>query len=449
MRTEFFRRPRALALAGAALTLALVTACGGGGGATTPGAAAPEQTDSGGAITIWVDPPRVPAAEAWKKANPDIPTTINQIDGTVGSKALSQQFAQFNQAKKGWPDALFFPSNDDIAWAAGAQINYAADLTTLLPDVIKGYDPAVLAPCNIDGKIRCLRNDAAPDVFWYDAKFFKANGYTPPTTWEDYGTLAVKIASEHPDKVSGFLGDAYAPDRYLWASGCPTNQRLTESSVLINLDDPKCQRAKTLISQMVTGKAVSNLGIFDADAAKVGKDMVMSPGALWWGDYLFHQTWKIDAGTMTATAPLTWAGESQPSTGNEGGGLWGVSNHITGKQLENTLKFATFVATDPAWQVELTTGLPAYGPVQDQWIAKQKSAKYFADDDTTFAAFKEAAKYVPGDHAYTLYNTGGIWTETVTKDLVAGDSFDSAWTKFSSELTNQAKSQGYEVKTTP
>ena len=186
-----------------------------------------------------------------------------------------------------------------------------------------------------------------------------------------------------------------------------------------------------------------------ADAAKDGKDLVMSPGALWWGDYLFRQTWKIEPGTMTAVAPLPWQGESQPSTGNEGGGLWGVSSHITGKQLENTLKFATFVASDPKWQVDLTTGLPAYGPIQDQWIAKQKESKYFADDDATFAAFKEATRYVPGDHAYTLYNTGGIWTETVTKALVAGDSFESAWATFGSELNNQAKSQGYEVKTTP
>ncbi len=172
----------------------------------------------------------------------------------MGSKALSQQFAQFNQAKKGWPDALFFPSNDDIAWAAGAQINYAADLTSQLPDIIKGYDPAVLAPCNIDGKIRCLRNDAAPDVFWYNQKFFDANNYTPPKTWEEYGQLAVKIAADHPDKVSGFLGDAYAPDRYLWASACPTNHRLSESAVLINLDDPKCQRAKKLLSRAHHGQ---------------------------------------------------------------------------------------------------------------------------------------------------------------------------------------------------
>lgn len=435
---------RNTAVAGATVALFALAACGGGAAPT-----ASEQTDSGGPITVWVDPPRVPAADAFKEAHPDIPITVNQIDGTVGSKALSQQFAQFNQAKKGWPDAIFFPSNDDIAWAAGAQINYAADLTDQLPDLIKNYDPAILAPCNIDGKIRCLRNDAAPDVLWYDAKFFKANNYDLPTTWEEYAELAVKIAAEHPGKISGFLGDAYAPDRYLWASGCPTNHRISETAVHINLDDPKCQRAKEILTSMVDGKALSTLGIFDADAAKVGKDLVMSPGALWWGDYLFNQTWKIPAGTMAATSPLPWEGETKPSTGNEGGGLWGVSSHIKGKQLENALTFATFVASDPAWQVELSTGMPAYGPVQDAWIAKQKKADYFANNEETFATFKDAAKAVPGDHAYTLYNTGGIWTETVSKSLVAGDSLDQAWEQFGSELNNQAEAQGYEVKTTP
>lgn len=429
---------------GVAAAMIALSSCGNGAQGTSN---ADSASDSGGAITVWVDPPRVPAADAFKKAHPEIAVTINQIDGTVGSKALQQQFAQFNQAKKGWPDAIFFPSNDDIAWAAGAQINYAADLTTSMAETIKGYDKAVIAPCNIDGKIRCLRNDAAPDVFWYDKTFFTKNGYTVPSTWEEYTDLAVKIAAEHPGKISGFLGDAYAPDRYLWASGCPTNDRASETAVHINLDDASCQRAKTMLNKLTAGHAVSNLGIFDADAAKVGKELVMSPGAVWWGDYLFKQTWKIAAGKMTAVTPLKWNGDSTPSTGDEGGGLWGFSSHIKGKQLANTLIFAKFVATDPAWQVDLTTGLPGYGPAQDGWIAKQKAANYFADNDATFAAFKEATKYVVGKHAYMLYNTGGIWTETVTPTLVAKGTFDAAWTKFGTELNNQAKSLGYTAKT--
>lgn len=423
-----------------ATALVTLTACAGNGGP-----AAPPQTDSGGAITVWVDPPRVPAAEAFQKAHPEIPVTVNQIDGTVGGRALQQQFAQFNQAGNGWPDAIFFPSNDDIAWASGSQINYTADLTDLVPDVISGYDPAVIDPCLIDGRIRCLRNDAAPDVFWFNKRFFDENGYAPPTTWEEYADLAVRIAQEHPGMISGFTGDAYAPDRYLWASGCPTNHRVSETDVNIDLADPRCTRAKDLLGTMIDGNAVSKLGIFDADAATAGRNLVMSPGAVWWGDYLFNQTWKIPAGEMTAVAPLKWAGEDTPATGNEGGGLWGVSSHITGKQLENALVFARFVTTDPAWQVELSTGLPAYGPVQDAWIEKQSASNYFADTATTFAAAKQATGLVRPDHSYVLYNTGSVWTETVTPALVGGQSMDAAWDAFGTELLNQAKAMGYTI----
>jgi multiple sugar transport system substrate-binding protein len=443
MRSRSARPGRKAAVGVVAATAALlVAACSSG---DSESGAAPAVSDSGGAITVWVDPPRVPAAEAFKKVHPEIDVTINQIDGTVGGKSLQQQFAQFNQANKGWPDAIFFPSNDDIAWATGAQINYTADLTDLVPDVIKGYDGAVNEPCQIDGRVRCLRNDAAPDVFWYNKKFFDDFGYTVPTTWEEYADLGVRIAREHPGKISGFTGDAYAPDRYLWAAGCPTNQRVSETEAHIDLSDPKCQRAKELLSRMVEGKALSPLGIFDADAAKVGANLVMSPGAAWWGDYLFNQTWKIPAGVMTAVEPRTWRGETTPATGDEGGGLWGVSNHITGKQLENTLTFARFVATDPAWQVELSTGLPAYAPVRDAWISKQARQNYFADNNTTFAAMKAAIQFVRPDHSYMLYNTGSVWTETMAPALIDGKTVDDAWGAFERELLDQAKAMGYTV----
>ncbi|HET6738352.1 MAG TPA: hypothetical protein VFH76_05450 [Kribbella sp.] len=435
---------RALAVATLLGATALLSACG----SSTPAGAGgdAQQTDSGGAITVWVDPPRVPAAKAFQQAHPEIKTTVNQIDGTVGGKSLQQQFAQFNQAGKGWPDAIFFPSNDDIAWASGAQVNYTADLTDQVPDVIKGYEDAVIAPCKIDGKIRCLRNDAAPDVFWYNKAFFAQYGYQVPKTWEEYGDLAVRIAKEHPGKLSGFSGDAYAPDRYLWASGCPTNARQSETEVHIDLNDAKCTRAKDLLAKLVQAKAISTLGIFDADAAKVGKNLVMSPGAAWWGDYLFRQTWKIPAGQMTAVAPMSWQGEDKPATGNEGGGLWGVSRHITGKELENTLTFAKFVATDPEWQVELSTGLPAYGPVQDAWAAKQAKQGYFADNKATFDAMKGANAFVVPDHSYMLYNTGSVWTETVAAGLASGKTVDQVWSGFGDELVKQAKAMGYTVK---
>lgn len=426
----------------ATVTVAALTLAGCAGGTTAAGGG---QTDSGGKITVWVDPPRVPAAEAFQAAYPDIPIDVVQIDGTVGGKTVKQAFANFDSAGSGWPDAIFFPSNDDIAWATNSTSNYAADLTDLVPDIISGYDPAVLSFCNIDGKIRCLRNDAAPDVFWYNKAFFDANGYTVPTTWEEYAQLAVTIATENPGKISGFLGDAYAVNRYLQGSGCPTNERVSESEARIDLSDPKCTRATDLLTQMYDAGALSTQGIFDGDAATAGVNLVMSPGAVWWGNYLFRDTWQIPANQMSAVAPLTWEGESKPSTGNEGGGLWGISSHITGKQLENTLTFLKFVATDPAWQVDLSTGLPGYGPVQDAWLAKLEGDAYFADVPAVQQAFKDAASAV-NPYAYMLYDTGSVWTETVSPALIAGGTVEDAIASFGEELVNQAKSVGYTVK---
>ena len=207
-------------------------------------------------------------------------------------------------------------------------------------------------------------------MFWYNKKLFDEWGYKPPTTWEEYQDLGIKIATEHPGYISGFLGDAYAPDRYLWAAGCPTNDRLSETKVHINTSDPKCKRAVDLIDKMIAAKALSPVGIFDPNAAEVGPKLAMSPGAVWWGNYLFRDTWKIPAGEMTATAPIRWSDEDPGFTGDEGGGLWGVSSHIKGKQLDNTLTFAKFVTSDPRWQVELSTGLPAYTAPQQAWLDK-------------------------------------------------------------------------------
>lgn len=406
--------------------------------------AAAKPTDSGGKITVWVDAPRVPAAQAFKAAYPKIPISIVQINGTVGGQSTKQNFANFDSARKGWPDAIFFPSNDDIAWATSPSSNYAANLTVDMARTIKGYNPAVLSQCNIGGQIKCLRNDAAPDVFWYDSVFFKANGYTVPTTWEGYADLAVKIAKEHPGKISGFLGDSYAVNRYLQSAGCPTNDLVNATTAHINLSDPGCVKAQTLISKMYAAKAISTQGIFDADATKSAQDLVMSPGALWWGNYLFHDTWKVPNGRWTAVTPLKWIGDSQPSTGDEGGGLWSMSSHITGKEKSNALLFMKFVATDARWQVKLSTGLPGYGPDQRLWLLTLGKDGRFANLPQLKKAMIASLGYQK-PYNYMVYDTGNAWAQTFSPTLTAGGSVSDAFGKFGTELLNEAKAAGYNI----
>ena len=350
--------------------------------------------------------PPTPAARSWSGLTPRAflprrpsrrPTRTSRsrstpIAGNVGSTDLQQKFALFNQAGSGWPDAIFFPSNDDIAWATSAKINYARDLSVLaqgLPDGLHRRQQRAVqhrqhSPLRSATTRRRTSSGTTPSC--------SRTGATPrPRRGRSTRTCGIKIATEHPGYISGFLGDAYAPDRYLWASGCPTNDRLSETKVHINTSDPLCKRVVDLIDKMVAAKALSPVGIFDPNAAEVGPKLAMSPGAVWWGNYLFRDTWKIPAGQMTATAPIHWSGETPGFTGDEGGGLWGVSTHIKGKQLENTLTFAKFVTSDPRWQVELSTGLPAYTAPQQAWLDKGAKDGYFADYPTTAAAVSPPA----------------------------------------------------------
>ncbi len=407
---------------------------------------AQDATDSGGRITVWVDPPRVPAVNAFQKAFPHIPVEVNTINGNVGSTELQQKFVLFNQADKGWPDAIFFPSNDDIAWATSSKINYARDLGADLADIISGYPGGVIEQCKIGGQYRCLRNDAAPDVFWYDKVLLTEWGYEPPATWEQYESLSLRIAAEHPGYITGFLGDAYAPDRYLWASGCPTNDTSSEKHVRINLADRQCLRVRDLLDRLLSAGALSSTGIFSPDAAALGQRLVMSPGAVWWGNFLFRDTWKVPAGRITAAKPLHWSSDGEPTTSSEGGGLWGFSRHIKGTQLENTYTFARFVASDPRWQVELSVGLPAFKPMQQLWLEKQRQERYLADFEHAAAAFVYATTIVRPGRDYTRYNTGTVWTHTVTPALTSGKPFATAWRTFSDRLSREARSFGYTVE---
>ncbi|MFD0599285.1 hypothetical protein ACFQZ4_49030 [Catellatospora coxensis] len=172
----------------------------------------------------------------------------------------------------------------------------------------------------------------------------------------------------------------------------------------------------------------------------------MSPGAVWWGNFLFRDTWKVPPGRITAGKPLRWSTDATPMTGSEGGGLWGFSRHIKGTQLDNVLTFARFVAADPRWQVDLSVGLPGYKPLQKPWLAKQKQARYLADFDRAAEAFVFATTIVRPDRDYTRYNTGTVWTHTITPALTSDKPFAAAWRQFGERLTQEARSFGYTVQ---
>ncbi len=202
-----------------------------------------------------------------------------------------------------------------------------------------------------------------------------------------------------------------------------------------------------MLDALIAAKAVSPVGIFDTDAPKIGQKLLMTPGAAWYGVYLFEDTFKVPAGQITATAPLEWPGTSD-GTGDEGGGLWSMSDHVSGQRQADTVKFMEFMASNPAWQVDLTTGLPAYQPDDAAWEQKNiVESHYFADPSQIGPAFKLAASLIRPHHAYLLYDEGAIWGDTVTPVLAEGKPLSAAWSAYQSELVDNAQLNGYSVTT--
>jgi multiple sugar transport system substrate-binding protein len=406
------------------------------------GEASAASAGSGGKITVLADTTREPAIKAFEKANPTIKVTIETYANT-GNDGLEQKFALYNKAGKGWPDVLF-SSGNDLAWADSKQFNYTENLSKLVPSKILGGFGSDLAVCKVGTAVYCFPNDLGQVVLWYNATLFKQWGYTPPQTWQDYEALSLQIAKDHPGYYTGLAGDVNVVDRYLWPSGCPISTLKGKNTVEINLKAPSCTRVESMLSTLLTAGVVSPIGLFDADAAtQVVPKLVMTPGASWYGQFIF-QADGVPSGQITASLPLQWSGEA-PGTGAEGGGLWMVSRHATGKNLTAAIKLARFVTTNPG---VLTTNVtfPAYGPEQIPWLNKLGASGYFADFSQMENALKTAAGEIRTDTNYTLYNTGDIWSQTVTPALAAGNSFASGWSAFGTELINQAHSFGYRIK---
>lgn len=399
-------------------------------------------------LVLWVDAPRVSAVKAFEKAYPHIKVQMNIINDNIGNDQMQGKFQLFNKAGSGWPDAIFFPTNSDIAWASGKQIHYTANLTHLVPKSIQqGYAKAAIAPCMINGQLMCLRNDDAADLLWYNAKLFKQWGYTAPKTWPQYEALGLKIAKQHPGYYVGVVGTSYTFDRYFWGSECPANSLVGNNTLNINLNSPNCTRMVTLLDKLLAAKVLATSGMFDsATSTKVGPKLVMTPGATWYGVFEFKDNWKIPAGQITASMPLVWPG--QHVTGDEGGGLWGVSSHIHGQQLKNALKFVEFVNTNPANQVQLAPTLPAYGPDEMPWLnLNVMKSNYFADKKTMVKAMIQATKMVWTGHPYTQYSPDGVWDSTVAPALVRGETLKQIWPTYQSQLINYAQLYGYNVVT--
>ncbi|WP_382308086.1 ABC transporter substrate-binding protein [Herbiconiux sp. UC225_62] len=445
------RRFRSLALASGAVILAVIASgCAGNSTATSSGEfgfpEATQQADS--TITVWVDNTRVAAADAFKKAHPDVPIEVVTYDGSAnGSNSFQTKIQLFDKAKKGWPDVVWSTQTNDAAWASqstpGSQ-PFAAQLDGGLVDdtLIDGFSAGALDPCTIDGKVYCLRNDLAQNVLWFDQTLFDQFGYTVPTTWEEYEELGKKVAAEHPGYIIGSAGDAWTPEIYMWASKCQAGDVTAVREITVETTSEECQRMADLLDTSIANGSITTESVFSPTfVQKYSGKVLAMPGPVWYSGAIFNSpdSLNVPAGQIGAATPLTWEGEDVV-TGNVGGGTWYISSHSA--NLDAAKQFVEFVATSDDYQVELNPGLPAFQSAGEKWVTKQVDSGYFAND---LKAITDSASLVWPGWGSPTFSQEAVWAKTITPVVTSGGKISDTLEEWGQAIKDQAQVNGYKV----
>ncbi|GAA3928823.1 ABC transporter substrate-binding protein [Actinoplanes auranticolor] len=438
-------------LGGVAVLTVALAGCGDDDGGSTAGSYGfPQVTqDDKAPITVWVDADRTKAADAFKKAHPEVPIQVVTYDGSAnGSNSFRTKIQLFDRTQSGWPDVVFSTQNNDAAWASqpsnGKQAFAAVLNGGLVPkDTLDKFTPGALNPCTVEGKVYCLRNDLAQVVLWYNKALFDQFGYQVPATWQEYQALGEKVAQEHPGHIVGTVGDAWTPEVFFWGSKCQANEITGPKTVTVNTTTPQCQRAATMLDTLIKNGTTPNVSVFTPEfVKKYSGKVLMMPGPAWYAGAIFNnpQSLKVPAGQLGVAPPLAWQGE-EAVTGNVGGGTWFVSSHS--KNLKAAEKFAEFVTTADDYQVAVAPGYPAYGPAAEKWVKKQESSGYYATD---LRAIVTAGTSIWPGWGSGIFSQEAVWAKTMTPAIADGKSLVTLLPEWQTAIKNQAQVNGYTVK---
>lgn len=440
---------RAVLAAGVAALVGAAAACGGGG--TSSGSSRggkygfTEATQTSGPLTVWVDSTRVPAAQAFEKAYPDIKLDIVTYDGDAnGSNTLQTKVSLFDRTGSGWPDVVFSAENNEVSWAQ--PVGFLAPLNKgLIPSsVLSQFSTGALTPCTVNGTVYCLRNDLAPTMLWYDAPLMRKWGYQVPTTWAQYEQIGEEVAKQHPGYIVGAAGDTFTPEIFMWASQCQANDITGIRAVTVNVTASNCTRMASLLDTLLKDKSMSKLSAFSSafDKQETGK-VLMLPGPVWFAGSVFNTTSGLNTpkGQIAAAPMPQWPGTGTPATGDVGGGLWLLSAHSA--HLAAAVKFLEWVTTNDAYQADLAPGLPAYAPAATKWLSNQQTSGYFANN--IVPVVQQVAGQVWPDWGYGKFSQEAIWAATVTPGITAGKSIVSMLPAWQTAITNYATAAGYQV----
>ena len=138
--------------------------------------------------------------DEWNADNPDI--QVNYSAQSAGDDATFSKITTAAQAG-GAPDLV----QADVKWVTSL-LQYAQDVTEEAAQYEDSFTAGAWSNVSLGGTTYGLPQDSGPVVMYYNKAQFDALGLEVPTTWEQFGEQAEKVATENPGTyLAGFSSD--------------------------------------------------------------------------------------------------------------------------------------------------------------------------------------------------------------------------------------------------
>lgn len=391
-------------------------------------------------LNVWSDTPRLAGFEAYDKSHDNV--TLNIV--TVSPADLIAKIQLAMQAKSEIPDVIFMSDIGYTSQLSTRRSNYLMDLTDRIPQALQDeFYVNGNAPCWVNGRLLCLRNDLAHMIVWYDKPAMEALGKAVPTTWEEFEALGAELGPQGYSLGTGI--EPWPLLNYLVSNGCDIAMPVAgkEDTLNIDLTTEACLKPARMVDNMLANGSLSKVGPFDPDfvnLAKTGK-VPLIIGPTWFGEYVIKPTYEMAAGKLAAALPLKWADQSQPLTWSWGGGTfggWKDSAHP-----DEVVDLVKWMSSDVANQTVAVT-LPAHQPSALAWGEKLKADAYYAGD--VFTPAVDAAAFSHAGYTSIRFSVSDAIAKTLVQAVGSGGKIVDAMPALQTELINLAKLNGYAVE---
>ncbi len=392
-------------------------------------------------LNVWSDTPRLDGFAAYDAGHDNV--TLNVT--TVAPADLVTKIQLAMQAGSDIPDVIFMSDINYAAQLSTRRSNYLMDLTSLVPQELQDeFYPNSNAPCWVNGKLLCLRNDMAHMITWYNAPQLAELGVTVPTTWDEFAALGAQLGPQ--GYVLGSAVEPFPLLAFLVSDGCATAIPVEgkEDTVHIDLTTDACLKPARMVDAMIANGSLANVGPFDpafVELAKAGKVPLMI-GPTWFGEYVIKPTYELAPGLLAAAVPPKWDDQEQPLTWSWGGGTFGGWKDTA--HPDEVVDLIKWMSSDVGYQTNAVT-LPAHKPSALAWGANLNADGYYAGDDVFQVQVDSASFSHPGYMSIRIDVPGAI-AKTLVAAIASGQTVESALPALQEELVNLAGLNGYTVE---